>query len=42
MLYSRIGGARLDGDPLAWLTDVLARIADLPQSELARRNCTAG
>jgi transposase len=35
MLYSLIGTARLNGvDPLAWLTDVLARIADLPQSRL--------
>lgn len=35
MLYSLIGTARLNGiDPLAWLTDVLARIADLPQSQL--------
>ena len=24
-----------DIDPLAWLADVLARIADLPQSQLA-------
>lgn len=35
MLYSLIGTARLNGvDPLAWLTDVLARIADLLQSRL--------
>ena len=35
MMYSLIGTARLNGvDPLAWLTDVLARIADLPQSRL--------
>ena len=36
MLYSLINTARLNGvDPLAWLTDVLARIADLPQSRLS-------
>ncbi len=35
MMYSLIGTARLNGvDPLTWLTDVLARIADLPQSRL--------
>jgi transposase len=35
MLYSLIGTVRLNGvDPLAWLADVLARIADLPQSRL--------
>lgn len=35
MMYSLIGTARLNGvDPLAWLTDVLARIADLPQARL--------
>ncbi len=35
MMYSLIGTARLNGvDPLAWLTDVLVRIADLPQSRL--------
>lgn len=36
MLYSLINTARLnDVDPLAWLTDVLARIADLPQGRLS-------
>uniref|UniRef100_UPI0035CB259E IS66 family transposase n=1 Tax=uncultured Sphingomonas sp. TaxID=158754 RepID=UPI0035CB259E len=35
MMYSLIGTAKLNGvDPLAWLTDVLARIADLPQVRL--------
>jgi transposase len=35
MMYSLIGTVRLNGvDPLAYLTDVLARIADLPQSQL--------
>lgn len=35
MMYSLIGTAWLNGvDPLTWLTDVLARIADLPQSRL--------
>lgn len=35
MMYSLIQTCRLnDVDPLAWLTDVLARIADLPQSRL--------
>ena len=35
MMYSLIATARLnDVDPLAWLTDVLARIADLPQARL--------
>lgn len=35
MMYSLLGTARLNGvDPLAWLTDVLVRIADLPQSRL--------
>jgi hypothetical protein len=35
MMYSLIGSATLnDVDPLAWLTDVLARIADLPQGNL--------
>ena len=35
MLCSLIGTARLNCvDPLAWLADVLARIADLPQSRL--------
>ncbi len=35
MMYSLIGTAKLNGvDPLAWLTDVLARIADLPQARL--------
>ena len=35
MMYSLIGTARLNGiDPLAWLTDVLDRIADIPQGRL--------
>lgn len=35
MMYSLIGTANLNGvDPLAWLTDALARIADLPQRNL--------
>lgn len=35
MMYSLIATARLNEvDPLAWLTDVLARIADLPQGQL--------
>ena len=35
MMYSLIHTCRLNEvDPLAWLTDVLARIADLPQSRL--------
>ncbi len=35
MMYGLIGTARLNGvDPPAWLTDVLVRIADLPQSRL--------
>jgi transposase len=35
MMYTLINTARLNGvDPLAWLTDVLARIADLPQGRL--------
>lgn len=35
MMYSFIGTCRLnDVDPLLWLTDVLARIADLSQSRL--------
>ena len=35
MLFSLIGTCRLnDVDPLAWLTDVLARIADIPQNRL--------
>ncbi len=35
ILYSLIQTCRLnDVDPLAWLTDVLTRIADLPQSRL--------
>ncbi|MGY2736647.1 hypothetical protein ACVWYO_004321 [Sphingomonas sp. UYP23] len=38
MMFSLIGTARLNGvDPLAWLTDVLARIADLPQARLHER-----
>jgi hypothetical protein len=35
MMYSFFGSARLNGiDPLAWFTDVLARIADIPQGQL--------
>jgi len=35
VMYSLIGSARLnDIDPQAWLADVLARIADTPQSRL--------
>ena len=35
MMFGLIGTCRLnDVDPLAWLTDVLARIADLPQKRL--------
>ena len=35
MMYSFFGTARLNGvDPLAWFTDVLARIAEIPQSQL--------
>ena len=35
MMYSLIGTAKLNGvDPLAWLTDVLDRIADIPQGRL--------
>jgi transposase len=35
MMYSLIGTCRLnDVDPLLWLTDVLARIADIPQGRL--------
>ena len=35
MTYTLLGTASLnDVDPLAWLTDVLTRIADLPQSKL--------
>ena len=35
MMYTLLGTASLnDVDPLAWLTDVLTRIADLPQSKL--------
>lgn len=35
MMYSLIQTCRLnDVDPLAWMTDVLARIADLPQGKL--------
>ena len=36
VMYSLIGTARLnDIDPQAWLADVLARIADMPQNRLA-------
>ena len=35
-MYTLIGTAKLnDVDPQAWLADVLARIADTPQSQLA-------
>ena len=35
MMFSLFGTARLnDVDPLAWFTDVLAKIADIPQSRL--------
>ncbi len=35
MMYSLVGIATLNGvDPLAWLTDILVRIADPPQSRL--------
>lgn len=35
MMFSLFGTARLnDVDPLAWFTEVLARIADIPQSRL--------
>jgi transposase len=35
MMYSFFGTAKLNGvDPLAWFTDVLARIADIPQGQL--------
>ncbi len=35
MMFSFLGTARLnDVDPLAWFTDVLARIADIPQNRL--------
>jgi transposase len=35
MMYTLINTARLNGiDPLAWLTDVLAQIADIPQGRL--------
>ncbi len=35
MMYTLINTARLNAvDPLAWLTDLLARIADLPQGRL--------
>jgi len=35
MMYTLLGTASLnDVDPLAWLTDVLTRIADLPQGQL--------
>jgi transposase len=36
VMYTLIGTAKLnDADPQAWLADVLARIADTPQSQLA-------
>ena len=35
MMFSLFGTARLnDVDPLAWFTDVLERIADIPQTRL--------
>lgn len=35
MMYSFFSTAKLNGvDPLAWFSDVLARIADIPQSQL--------
>jgi transposase len=35
MMYTLLGSASLnDVDPLAWLTDVLTRIADIPQGQL--------
>lgn len=35
MMFSLFGTARLnDVDPLAWFTDVLAKITDIPQSRL--------
>ncbi len=35
MMFGLFGTARLNEvDPLAWFTDVLARIADIPQSRL--------
>ena len=35
VMYTLIGTAKLnDVDPQAWLADVLARIAELPQSQL--------
>lgn len=39
----KVGGKLLDGDPQAWLADVLRRIADHPSSrldELLPWNCT--
>jgi transposase len=49
VMYTLIGTAKLnDIDPQAWLADVLARIADMPQKQLAdllpwnwRRTCEA-
>ena len=39
VMYTLIGTAKLNEiDPQAWLADVLARIADIPQSRLADRN----
>ncbi len=36
LMYTLIQTARLnDVDPQAWLADVLARIADMPQTKLA-------
>ena len=36
MMYTLIQTAKLNGvDPQAWLADVLARIADTPQTQLA-------
>jgi transposase len=42
MIYSLIGTARLNGvDPLVWLSDVLVRIADLPQPGLTSSRAAA-
>ncbi|MET3889545.1 hypothetical protein ABIE41_000621 [Bosea sp. OAE506] len=34
-MYSLIGTARPNIDPQAWLADVLARIAEIPQNRLS-------
>jgi transposase len=42
-VYSLIVTAKLnDIDPQAWLADVLARIANLPQHRLAEPSCSPG